>query len=65
MKRVHVGMWPFPVLAAHRIPIPEWLNTLPKMARTGSPAYSYSKSATTIIFKRDEDATAFKLRFGL
>lgn len=43
----------------------EWIENLPKMQRTGSDPYYYSPMMTRITFKRDADAVAFRLKFGL
>ena len=65
MKTIHVGSWPFPTgVAKERL---EWLLALPKM-RNGSPAYEYGGgggSSSSVKFKRNEDATAFRLKFNL
>jgi hypothetical protein len=64
MKTIRVGSWPFPTgVAAER---QVWLLELPKM-KNGSPAYTYDSGLTfsRIIFKRNEDATAFRLKFDL
>jgi len=42
-----------------------FIESLPKMKRTNSNAYWYTSLHTRIIFKRNEDALAFRLRFGL
>lgn len=42
-----------------------WLKQLPRMQRTGTRAYSDNESGLKIWFKRDEDAVAFRLKFGL
>ena len=62
MKSVYLGKWPFPISTPMQR---EWLYALPKMNRTGSDPYFYSAMYTRVTFKRNEDATAFKLKFGL
>ena len=43
----------------------DWIEALPKMQRTGSDPYYYSPMMTRITFKRNDDAVAFRLKFGL
>ena len=64
MKTIRIGSWPFPTDVAKEQQV--WLMELPKM-NNGKDAYTYSGASTysKIIFKRNEDATAFRLKFNL
>ena len=64
MKIIHVGAWPFPTgVIKEQL---RWLAELPKM-KNGSDAYEYigGGNSSKVRFKRNEDATAFRLKFNV